>query len=111
MVTPEQLKAILKKHRWTIAVSTSGKQQVYAAKQRQGKKLATLYVGTSNTLNSLSENDVEAKITRKEERLAKKRDSHDQARPEQEVPNDRSYMPVFTIIPTFTPQHQQRKEA
>lgn len=64
MITLSELKALLKEHHWTIAVSTSGKQNVYAAKQRQGKRVVTRYIGTNNKLNFLTEEDVVAKINR-----------------------------------------------
>jgi hypothetical protein len=68
MVTPDELRSLLKQHRWTIAISTSGRQQVYAAKQRRGKKLATRYIGTANTLNELTEEDILEKLHRNEAR-------------------------------------------
>ncbi len=80
MITPGELKALLKKHRWSMGVSKSGKQQVYAAKQRRGKRLATCYIGTSNRLNFLTEEDVVAKINRSVvERLAQMHDGSGQA--------------------------------
>lgn len=76
LITPEELRAVLKEHRWTIATSKSGRQQVYSAKQRRGKKLATCYIGTANKLNSLSEEDVVAKINRSAARLVSERDGN-----------------------------------
>lgn len=69
MVTPDELRTLLKQHRWTIAVSTSGRQQVYAAKQRRGKRLVTRYIGTANKLNSLTEEVILEKLYRSEARL------------------------------------------
>jgi hypothetical protein len=64
MVTPDELRALLKQHHWIIAVSTSGKQNVYAAKRRQGKKVVTRYIGTERKLNDLTEESILAKLTR-----------------------------------------------
>lgn len=64
MISPEELRALLKKHRWTIAIRASGRQHVFTAKQRRGEKLATCYIGTSNTLNFLTEEDIVAKLNR-----------------------------------------------
>jgi len=100
VITPEDLRALLKKHRWTIAISPNGRQQVFSAKQRQGKKLATCYIGTTNKLNSLNEADVVEKINRKTMRLADQRDSSNQAHTEQSSPVG-AYMPVSTIIPAL----------
>jgi hypothetical protein len=93
---------LLKRHRWSIAISTSGKQQVYSAKRRMGKKLATCYIGTSNKLKSLSEEDVVAKINRSEAaRLASQRDGSDQAQTDHQNGRSGSYMPAPTIIPAI----------
>lgn len=64
MITPHELKALLKEHRWIIATGASGKQAVYAAKQRQGKKVVTRYIGTANRLNDLTVEDILAKLNR-----------------------------------------------
>lgn len=64
MITQEELRTLLKKHRWTIAIRASGRQQVFTAKQRQGKRIATCYIGTSNKLKNLTEEDIVAKIQR-----------------------------------------------
>ena len=100
MITPDELRALLKKHHWTIAVSTSGRQHVYAAKQRCGKRLRTRYIGTDNKLNILTEEEIVAKINRSEAaRLVQQRDGSDQAHTEQRQPIDRAYMPAPNIIP------------
>jgi hypothetical protein len=98
MITPEDLKALLKKHRWSIAVGKSGRQQVYSAKQRRGKRLATCYIGTSNKLNILTEDDIVAKLNRSAMRLVNERGSHDQAHTDQSGPN-RAHSPALDIIP------------
>jgi len=64
MITPNELKALLKQHRWIIALGMSGKQATYAAKQRQGKKVVTRYIGTANRLNDLTVDDILAKLNR-----------------------------------------------
>lgn len=64
MITPNELEALLKQHRWIIARGMSGKQAVYAAKQRQGKTVVTRYIGTANRLNHLTEEDIVAKLNR-----------------------------------------------
>ncbi|MGH2478494.1 MAG: hypothetical protein ACRDHW_02415, partial [Ktedonobacteraceae bacterium] len=65
MITLDELKTLLKQHRWIIAISTSGNQQVYAAKQRQGEKVVTRYIGTANKLNSLTEEAILEKLNRR----------------------------------------------
>lgn len=92
---------MLRKHRWTIAISVSGKQQVFSAKQRRGKKLATCYIGTSNKLNNLTEEDVVAKINRREAaHLADNLASSGQvAQTDHQNGHDGSCMPVLPIIP------------
>ncbi len=99
MITPDELKALLKKHRWSMGVSKSGKQQVYAAKQRRGKRLATCYIGTSNTLNVLTESDVVEKINRKAapKSLVPSSQTNDQAHTVQGYP-EMGYMSVLPII-------------
>ena len=64
MITLPELKALLKEHRWIIAVSTSGKQNVYAAKRRQGKTVVTRYLATEHRLDSLTAEDILAKLNR-----------------------------------------------
>ena len=64
MITLEELKALLKQHRWILATGMSGSQPVYAAKQRQGKKVVTRYLATAHRLNDLSAEDILAKLNR-----------------------------------------------
>ncbi len=98
MITPEQLKGVLKSHRWTLSFSKSGKQQVFSAKQRRGAKLTTCYIGTSNTLNKLTESDVVEKITRKAAKsLVSSSQTNDQALTDQSHPVA-GYVPALSII-------------
>jgi hypothetical protein len=93
------LKRLLKEHHWTLNAWTSGKQQVFSAKQRQGKRLDTLYIGTENRLEQLTTDDIVAKINRRAaERLAHSDKTNDQARTDQRQPLDRA-MPALSIIP------------
>jgi pyruvate/2-oxoacid:ferredoxin oxidoreductase beta subunit len=64
MVTLDELKALLKEHRWIISEVMTGKQKVYAAKQRQGKKVVTRYLATEHRLDSLTAEDILAKLNR-----------------------------------------------
>ncbi|HEU5377541.1 MAG TPA: hypothetical protein VFV38_19130 [Ktedonobacteraceae bacterium] len=99
MITPDNLRTLLRKHRWTIAISTSGRQQVFAAKQRRGKKLATCYIGTSNKLAQMTEEDVVEKITRRAAKsLVPSSQTNDQAHTEQRLPSE-APVPVIPIIP------------
>ena len=109
MIELEDLRQLLKQHRWTLNTRKSGKQQVFVAKQRRGPKLATFYIATERTLQSLTEADIVGKIRKAAERLAQQRDGHDQAHTEQNQPN-RAYMPALSIIPAFTTE-LKRKEA
>jgi hypothetical protein len=63
MVTEEQLKEILKQHRWTLRSDTqSGGQSVYRAQQRQGKRNVTKYLFVSSKLADMTEADVLGKL-------------------------------------------------
>lgn len=105
MITPEELRALLKKHRWSIAIGKCGNQSVYAAKRRAGKKLATCYIGTSNRLNILTEEEIVAKIIRSEAmRLAQKRSSNDQAHTDQCQPQQQGKGAGTSIIPASEAQ-------
>ncbi|MGH2505881.1 MAG: hypothetical protein ACRDHZ_00440 [Ktedonobacteraceae bacterium] len=64
MITLSELKALLKQHHWIIAEGMTGKQKVFSAKQRQGKKVVTRYIGTANRLNDLTVEDIVAKLNR-----------------------------------------------
>lgn len=64
MITLGELKALLKQHHWIIAEGMTGKQAVYSAKQRQGKKIVTRYIGTANRLNVLTEETILEKLNR-----------------------------------------------
>lgn len=65
MITLNELKALLKQHRWILSEGMTGKQAVYSAKQRQGKKVVTRYIGTANRLNTLTEETILEKLNRK----------------------------------------------
>lgn len=63
MVTEQELKELLKQHRWTLRADTqSGKQTVYRAQQRQGKRNATKYLFVASKLADMTEVDVLAKL-------------------------------------------------
>ncbi|HET8840792.1 MAG TPA: hypothetical protein VFN35_04960 [Ktedonobacteraceae bacterium] len=80
MIELMDLKQLLKQHRWTLNARRSGNQQVFTAKQRQGKRLATLYIATEHKLQNLTEADIVALINSKAtERLASSNQTDDQA--------------------------------
>jgi hypothetical protein len=65
MVSEEELKGLLKRHRWTLRDNIrSGDQKVYTAAQRQGKRTVTRYIGTANRLKNMTEEDVLAKLNK-----------------------------------------------
>jgi hypothetical protein len=84
------LKALLRQHRWTLNARASGNQQIFSAKQRQGKRLVTLYIATENTLQALTEDDIVEKINRKaaeqaaEPLVSNRRTAKPEARPKPE---------------------------
>lgn len=65
-MTEEELKGLLQQHRWTMRddMRTTGKQKIYSAAQRQGKRTVTRYIGTANRLKNMTEEDVLAKLNK-----------------------------------------------
>lgn len=65
MITPSELRALLKEHRWTLRDSMrSGDQTVYTAAQRQGKRTVTRYIGTARRLADMTALEVLEKLNR-----------------------------------------------
>ncbi len=64
IVTPMELKILLKSHRWTLRDGMrSGDQTVYSAAQRQGKRVVSRYIGTARRLTEMTEAEILAKLT------------------------------------------------
>lgn len=64
MVTEEEIKAVLQKHGWYLAMQTrrgQGKKFAYA-KRRQGKGSQSRYLGAESKLNRLTEEDLLKRI-------------------------------------------------
>jgi hypothetical protein len=65
-MSEEELGDLLKQHRWTMRhdMPTAGKQRIYSASQRQGKRTVTRYIGTANKLKDMTAEDVMAKLNK-----------------------------------------------
>lgn len=65
MVTESELKELLKQHRWTLRGDmSSGRQTVYRATQRQGKRTVTKYIVVASKLKGMTAEDVLSKLNK-----------------------------------------------
>lgn len=61
-VTEKELEELLRRNRWSINRTKTGQQKAFSARRGSGERRETRYIGTAQKLESMTEDDVLAKL-------------------------------------------------